>query len=301
MAYLTVILAGATMLVLAVFMAWVLGWANRAFHVQADPRVEQVNAALPGANCGGCGYVGCNEYAEAVVAGEASPDRCTVGGVRCAAAVAKILGVDLAPSWPLRPVVHCAADYDARLKRAAYTGEPTCGAANLVAGVQGCTYGCLGFGDCVAVCRFDAIGMVDGLAVVDYAKCTGCGACEQACPRHIISMIPFKADRVLVVACSSQDPPKIVRENCTVGCIGCGACARLSDLFKMDGSLARVDYDRYDPAADFEPLLAKCPREAMLFVGTPSEKDLAAVADAELPDRVEDDFKTTVDRTDFRG
>jgi len=295
-----ILLAAGTMLALAVFMGFVLGWANRAFHVEVDPRVEQINEVLPGINCGGCGYVGCNEYAEAVAAGEAPPDKCTAGGASCAAAVAKILGIELEASWPRRPVVHCAATREQRLGRHEYRGEQTCGAASLLAGVQGCTYGCLALDDCVEVCNFDAIHIIDGLARVDYEKCVGCGACERACPRHIISMIPFKAERVLVVACSSKDPPKVVRSVCTVGCIGCGACARLSDLFSMADSLAAIDYDRYDPQAG-PAVVAKCPREMRIYVGKPSDTDLAAVAAEELPARVEAEPDSTVDKTQWRG
>ena len=299
--WIVILLAAGTMLALAVFMGFVLGWANRAFHVEVDPRVEQINAVLPGVNCGGCGYVGCNEYAEAVAAGEAPPDKCTAGGASCAAAVAKILGIELEASLPRRPVVHCAATGEQRLRRHEYRGEQTCGAANLLAGVQGCAYGCLALDDCVEACNFDAIHIIDGLATVDYEKCVGCGACERACPRHIISMIPFKAERVLVVACSSKDPPKVVRSVCTVGCIGCGACARLSDLFSMSDGLAAIDYDRYDPQADLAPVVAKCPREMLIYVGKPSDADLAAVAAEELPARVEAKPDSTVDKTQWRG
>ena len=301
MTWIVIILAAGMMLALAVFMAFVLGWANRTFHVDVDPRVEQVNEVLPGVNCGGCGYVGCNEYAEAVVAGEVPPDKCTVGGVSCAAAVAKILGVELDQSWPQRPVVHCAAGYEHRLRRHEYRGEQTCGSANLVAGVQGCIYGCLGLDDCERACDFDAIHMLDGLAVVDYDKCVGCGACERACPRHIISMVPFKAEQMFVVACSNRDPGKLARADCTVGCIGCGICGKLDDLFSVDANLAGIDYERYDPHADFVPVQEKCPRAAMIYVGKPTAKDLAATADEELPERVKADFETTVDKTEWRG
>ncbi|HUS46607.1 MAG TPA: RnfABCDGE type electron transport complex subunit B [Phycisphaerae bacterium] len=300
---LIIALAAATMLALAVVMATILGWANRKFHVEVDPRVEQVTAALPGANCGGCGYVGCNEYAEAVVAGEAPPDKCTVGGASCAAALANILGVDLKPSWPYRPVVHCGATYDQRLGRNEYRGEPTCTAANLIAGVQGCTYGCLGLGDCERACSFDAVHMVDGLATIDYDRCVGCGACERACPRHIISMVPFKAERMLVVACSNKDFGKDVKAVCKVGCLGCKACTRASDLFTVEDNISRIDYDKYDPekmdAANVA--LTKCPMKRIVEVGKPSAKDLAAVADEAASDIVAPDFKTTVDKTEWHG
>ena len=270
---LIVILAAATMLVLAVFMAFVLGWANKTFHVEVDPRIEAVIEALPGANCGGCGLVGCSEYAEAVVAGKAAPDLCTVGGPACAAAVARILGVELEESFPNRPVVHCGARCADRLKRNEYRGEPTCAAADLVAGVQGCTYGCLGLGDCEVACEYDAIHMIDGLAVVDYDKCVGCGACQRACPRNIISMVPFKADRVLVVACSNKDFGKAVKAVCNVGCIGCKACTKVSELLTMSGDLASIDYDKYDADADQTLVAAaeKCPVKCLVFVGAAAE------------------------------
>ena len=157
----TVVLAAAVLVVLAVSMAWVLGWA---FHVEVDPLVEAVVAALPGANCGGCGFVGCGEYAEAVVGGRAAVTLCAPGGTACAAELAQILGVEVDQTDPYRAVVHCAAGYGARLGRVPYEGEPTCAAANLVAGVQGCVFGCLGLSDCTRACDYDAIHTVDGLA-----------------------------------------------------------------------------------------------------------------------------------------
>ena len=301
--YVIVTLAAGTMLALALFMAYVLGWANRTFHVEVDPRIEQVIEALPGANCGGCGYVGCNEYAEAVVLKGEQVNKCTVGGVSCAKALADILGVEVKQTWPYRPVVHCGAKYDDRLKHNPYLGEQTCSAANLISGVQGCAYGCLGLTDCELACAFDAIHIIDGLAVVDYEKCVGCAACERACPRHIISMVPFKAERMLVVACSNKDFGKEVKAVCKVGCTGCRLCEKVSDLFKVEDNLSRIDYDAYDPDKTDDLLAAveKCPMKRLTFVGKPSEKDLAAVAEQKLPAVVEPDFKTTADETEWRG
>jgi len=300
---LVIILAAATMLVLALFMAYVLGWANKAFHVDVDPRIEQVNEALPGANCGGCGYVGCNEYAEAIVAENAPVNLCPVGGESCVAALAKILGIELEAGFPYRPAVHCGAGYDERLDRHDYRGEQTCGAANLISGVQGCTYGCTGFGDCVRVCDFDAIDIIDGLATVDYDKCVGCGACAKVCPRNIISMVPFKAERMLIIACSNKDFGKDVKAVCKVGCIGCKVCERVNDLFRVKDNIARIDYDKYDPEKMGELTVAiqKCPMKRIVSVGKPGYEDLAGVADEETPDIVQADFKTTVDDTEWHG
>jgi len=297
----TMVLAAAVLAVLAVSMAWVLGWANRAFHVEVDPVVEAVAAALPGANCGGCGFVGCGEYAEAVAQGQAAVTLCAPGGTACANELAQILGVEVDQTYPYRAVVHCAARYGDRLGHVPYEGEPTCAAANLVAGVQGCTFGCLGLGDCVQACDYDAIHLVDGLATVDYAKCIGCKACAKACPRNLITMVPFKVERMLVVACSNQDKGPDVKSVCAVGCIGCAGCSRRSELMKMEGNLPVIDYDRYEDESAFTTALEKCPRQSMLFIGRPTAGDLAAVAEETLPDRVEADFKTTIDETQWRG
>ena len=295
-------LAASTLLGMAVVISYVLGWANKAFHVVVDPRVLRVNEVLPGANCAGCGFVGCNEYAEAVVRGEAAVTLCAPGGPSCAAAVAQVMGVEVEQTWPYRAVVHCSARTEQRLGRTAYRGEPTCAAANLVNAVQGCVYGCLGLADCASVCDYDAIHVIDGLATVDYGYCTGCGACIDACPRHIISRIPFKTDEVLVVKCSNEDFGIEVKKVCQVGCIGCKACTRFSDLLVMEGNLPTVDYASESYlAADFTASLDKCPAESLVFVGTPSPQDLQATTDEDLPDRIKSEFETTVDRADWWG
>jgi len=211
------------------------------------------------------------------------------------------MGVEVSPSYPYRAVVHCVAHWDDKLGRRPYRGEPTCAAANLVAGIQGCVYGCLGFGDCTRACRYDAIHVIDGLATVDYDKCVGCKACARACPRNIITMVPFKAERMLVVACSNQEKGPDVKQVCKVGCIGCSACTRHAELISMEGNLPVVDYSRYDERADFALARQKCPRASMVYVGKPSPEDLAAVAEEQLPSRIETDFKTTVDETEWRG
>lgn len=265
----TIGIAAVTMLGMAVIMSYILGWASKKFHVEVDERVEAVLEALPGANCGGCGYLGCSEYAVAVVADNAPVNQCPVGGEGCANEVADIMGVDVGDSVPNRPVVHCGAHFEERQGRTEYRGEMRCAAANLVAGVQGCTFGCLGFGDCVSACDYDAIHIEDGLAVVDYDKCIGCGACVKACPRVIISMTDFHEDKIPSVLCSNLDKGKDVNTVCTKGCIGCKACAKVSDVFAMDKNIAVANTDAYRAEQEASAVegLEKCPKDCIGFIG----------------------------------
>ena len=297
----TVMLAALVLALLAMASAMILGWANQKFHVWVDPKVLSVSDALPGANCGGCGFVGCGEYAEAVAGGQAEVTLCAPGGSGCAESLASIMGVDVKASFPYRAVLHCSAGWDERLGRSMYHGEMTCAAANLVGGYQGCAFGCLGLGDCVDVCDYDAIHITNGLARVTYDNCTGCRACAVVCPRNIISMVPFKAERMMVVACSNEDFGNDVKNVCKTGCIGCKACTRKNDLLEMDGNLPIIDYEAYDPAYDFEPIFDKCRMENLTFIGQPTPEELAAVAHEELPEQIKADFKTTVDDTEWRG
>ncbi len=298
----TISLAAGTLLTMALILTYVLGWANKAFYVEVNPKVEAINIALPGANCGGCSYIGCNEYAEAVVDDGAKVSLCTVGGDSCAEAIADIMGVEVGASLPFRPVVHCRAGYAERLGRSEYEGEQKCIAANLIADVQGCIYGCMGFGDCTRTCDYDAIHIIDGLATVDYEKCIGCGACAKVCPRNIITITPFKNEQIFAVTCSNKDAGKDVSKVCTVGCITCKACTRHSSLFTIEDNLSTINYDAYDPENMDDVLKAadKCPRNGILLVGKPTKQ--ARFADIDADDEiVTPDFKTTVDDTEWRG
>lgn len=303
MTWVTISLSAATMLSMALVLTFILGWASRKFHVDVDRRVLTIMETLPGANCGGCGYVGCGEYAEAVALEHEAVNKCTVGGADCTSAVAGIMGVEVGETFPYRPVVHCGAHYNDRLGRNEYRGEMRCSAANLVTDVQGCTYGCLGFGDCTRVCEFDAIHIIEGLATVEYDKCVGCGACAKACPRKIITITPFKTERMLAVTCTNKDKGKDVIRVCNVGCIGCGACARTSSLFTIENNLSTIDYDAYTPDCSLDVLEAckKCKRQRLVFVGKPSSRELEKAEALEAPGIVAPDFKTTVDDTEWRG
>lgn len=293
----TIVLAVCVMTALAGAFAVVLGWANARWRVEVPLQLRQLQDALPGVNCGACGYVGCNEYAEAVFRGQAQPNLCPVGGAAVARRVAEIMGVEMAETLPMRAVVHCNADYDARLKRAAYSGEQTCISANMVSGVQGCSFGCTGFGDCYEACKFDAVEMVNGLPRIDYENCTGCGACAAVCPRNIISMVPFKVERMAVVACSNQDAGRLVRGVCKAGCIACRACQKLNDNFQVTDNLARLNYDQYDPQKDYDAAAEKCPTKVIVFVG-PVPRDALAT---DIPGGVKPDPDSTAEHAPHRG
>jgi len=238
--------------------------------VEVDERVEAVLEALPGANCGGCGHLGCSEYAVAIATENAPVNKCPVGGENCAIKIASIMGVEVGESVIKRPIVRCGATLDERLGKTDYRGEKRCAAANLVAGVQGCTFGCLGFGDCAVVCKYNAMHIVKGLATVDYNKCVGCGACAKVCPRSIITIAEFNEEEIPSVLCSNKDRGKDVTKVCNKGCIGCKACVKITELFFMEKDLARTDYKAYKAQTHKDSAIEaakKCPNNSISFVG----------------------------------
>lgn len=265
----TIGLAGCTLFGMGIVMSWILGWANKAFQVEVDERVEAILTHLPGANCGGCGFVGCGEYAVAVVADNAPVNKCPAGGPAAAQAIAEIMGVDAGESIPLRAVIHCRAHAAERIGVTEYRGERNCVSAGLVVDIQQCTYGCLGMGDCKNACTYDAITIFDGLATIDYSRCIGCGACVRACPRNIISLVPFTQDTMYVCTCSNQDKAIHVKNVCTVGCMSCGKCAKRSGIITMENNLPQIDYDAYtaEEAAVLDTVSETCPNRQLVKVG----------------------------------
>ena len=255
------------MLGLALLFTITLGVAKVRFHVETDPRIDRINEILPGANCGGCGAAGCASFASSLVEGKLPADGCPVGGPDTSALIAEIMGIEIVASHPLRPVVRCQARSSDRLGRAGYRSIATCAEANVVGGLQACTYGCLGFGDCFDACRYDAIGMVEGLPVIDYKKCTNCGACTHECPRNIIDRVPFPKANIYAVACNNHDPGRAMKNICKVGCIGCGACVKaVGELFEVKSNLAEVNYKDYDKA-EAAPAGEKCPTKVIVAFG----------------------------------
>jgi Na+-translocating ferredoxin:NAD+ oxidoreductase RNF subunit RnfB len=260
--------AGLTMLGLALAFAIVLLIASERLKVQVDPRIEQIAGVLPHASCGACGFPGCDQYAKAVLNDPQLIGRCAPGGASVAAQIAAILNLQVSDQGaPVRPIVRCRAHTGDRTYNAVYAGIPSCIAANALTNAQACKFGCLGFGDCVRACKFGALRVVDGLATVNYKKCTGCAACSKACPRHLIDMVPFSHDPMMTVACSSRENGKTTRAMCQVGCIGCGLCVKQSDAFKVEDNLARLDYAKYEPSGQTEAACNKCPTGVILYRG----------------------------------
>lgn len=253
------------MLGLSVFFSVVLAVADRYLRVEKGPLTEKVEHILPGLNCGACGFPNCRAMAEAMVKGEAAPASCPVGGEDTARLIAEFLGFETGEVTKKLAIVHCGAETSQRKKRANYSGIQTCGAANMVfwGGLE-CKFGCLGFGDCVKNCPFEAIKMVNGLPKVDPEKCSVCGKCVTACPRTIISLEPFKNKEITFVACSSVDKGARVRKICPVGCIACKVCEKLSkSAFEVKDNLAKVDYKKAAPDTDWKLCAEKCPTKTI--------------------------------------
>ena len=260
--------AGLTMFGLGTSFAIVLLIASVKLKVVIDPKIEKIHQALPNLDCGACGFAGCGQYAKSVLQKPELIGRCAPGGQETAEKIASILSLQISDSGPPeRPVVHCRAYTEDKTFFAKYQGIPSCTAANALANVQACKFGCLGFGDCITACKFDALHIVDGLAIVDYDKCTGCGVCSRACPRNIIQMVPFSQENMMTVACSSREAGKTTRSICKVGCIACGLCAKKADVFSVEDNLARLDYEKYQPTEQTETAMDKCPTKVIIYIG----------------------------------
>ena len=232
----------------------VLAAASKLFYVETDPRLDQLNECLPGANCGGCGYAGCNAYAEAVLRGEASVGECASGGNECSQAMAQIMGLPIEAKKRKIAMVRCSGyhrvdDSGNALgvkKKAEYEGFRDCLAASKVGGngPVACKFGCLGFGNCVKACKYDAISVKDGCAVVDREKCVGCKACAKACPRSLITFVEY--DKLTAIPCNSHAKGAVTVRGCSQGCIGCGLCKKIcpEQAITIEGNLAIIDYKK---------------------------------------------------------
>lgn len=261
---------------LGLVAAIILYFVAQKFKVYEDPRIDEVEDILPAANCGGCGFAGCRNFAEALVKSDDISDfYCPVGGNEVMEKAAKILGKEATSQEPKVAVVRCNGSCDHRPKTNQYDGAATCAISSaLYAGETGCQYGCLGFGDCVEACDFDAIHMnpITGLPEVIDSNCTACNACVEACPNNIIELrTRNKKDRKIYVACINEDKGGIAKKSCEVACIGCSKCFKICpfDAITMNNNLAYIDPDKCRLCRKCVP---ECPTNAIIEIGFPPPK-----------------------------
>ena len=270
-----VIVLGAIGLIAAI----VLFAASKKFAVYEDPRIAQVSELLPGANCGGCGFPGCSGMADALVkgadAGSLDGLLCPVGGAETMGKVADLLGMAIANTEPMVAVVRCNGTCEHRPRIAEYAGLRTCAAMHACgAGETACGFGCLGCGDCVAACKFDAIHMNEetGLPEVDDDKCVACGACVKACPRHVIELRKKGVkNRRVYVSCVNKEKGAVAKKGCAVACIGCGKCQKECkfEAITIENNLSYIDFNKCRLC---RKCVATCPTGAIRAVNFPAPR-----------------------------
>lgn len=252
-----------------------LSLASKVFAVKVDPKITQVLDALPGANCGACGFPGCEGLATAIAKGEAAVNSCPIGGQPTADVIASIMGADAGEMVKEVAVVKCKGTSENAKDKYEYDGIEDCRIQTFLAdGCKACSYGCVGCGTCVNVCMFDAIHIVDGVAVVDREKCTACNKCVEICPKHLIELVPYS--NKFIVTCNSNDKGKDVRANCSVGCIGCQICVKNCprEAIDFDNFLAKIDPDK---CINCSICAQKCPTGAIINLRDELKKDKEAV------------------------
>lgn len=274
---------------LGVVLALILVVADKKFAVQEDPRVEKAIEILPGANCGACGYAGCAAYANALIEGKVGIDSCKPGGNEVTQKLATLLGVEeTAEVTPKVARVFCSGGLKEAARDNVYTGIQTCVSAHLIGGEKACLYSCIGYGDCVDACPFDAISMSDnGLPIVDLQKCTGCGECVRICPRNIVGLTEY--DEVIHVYCSSKDKGPVVRKVCKAGCIACKMCERDdgTGAVSVVDNLAVVNH-----GVNKAPLMAakKCPTKVIrVSEPAPGYEEIIEKASKKLETLIQED------------
>ncbi len=260
---------------LGVLFGVLLSIASKAFFVPVDPTVEELHNALPGANCGACGFPGCGGLATALAAGNAPVNACPIGGQAVADKVASILGLNSAAVEHNVAVVLCQGDCDKAKDKYVYEGIQDCRISTTLSdGPKSCSFGCIGCGTCYNVCAFDAIRMINGVAVIDREKCTACNKCVEVCPKEIIELVPY--DNHAIVKCMSEDPGKVVRSNCSIGCIGCQICVKNcpEDAFTFENNLAKIVYDK---CTNCMICVEKCPTKCIINTEAEikADKDIA--------------------------
>jgi len=272
----TIVYTIATLSIIGSSAAVILYFAARRFKVNEDPRIDQVEEALPGANCGGCGFAGCRAFAEACVNnGDLAGLYCPVGGDEVMNLVAGILGLEAVKKDPRKAYIRCNGISVYREKSSAYDGVKTCAIASMVyTGETDCQWGCLGYGDCYDACKFDAVELRPDLGVplINDDNCVACGACVEACPRDLIELRKkFPKDRKVVVACRNQDKGAVAMKACMVACIGCGKCMKECkfDAITIKNNLAFIDSDKCKLC---RKCVSVCPTGAILELNFPQRK-----------------------------
>ena len=266
---------------LGLVLSLILFFVAKKFKVEEDPRIDEVEKVMPGANCGGCGFAGCRAFADAAVkAPNLDNNFCPVGGNDVMKKVAAILGYEMKEKAPMVAVVRCNGTCENRPRTNIYDGVKSCKVkAALYSGDTGCSYGCVGCGDCVAACQFGAISMdpATGLPVVDENKCTACGACSKACPKHVIE-IRNKGPRNMrmYVSCINKDKGPVAKKACAAACIGCGICAKTCthDAITVQDNVAYIDFGKCKLCRECE---AMCPTGAIHGINFPKPLDKDAV------------------------
>ncbi|HPE77717.1 MAG TPA: RnfABCDGE type electron transport complex subunit B [Draconibacterium sp.] len=273
---LTVIYTIATLSIIGTSSAVILYFVAQKFKVFEDPRIDEVEQALPAANCGGCGFAGCRAFAEACVkADDLSDLNCPVGGNETMANVAKLLGLEATQKAPRTAYIRCNGTCDHRPKTSNFDGATTCAiAASVYSGETDCQWGCDGFGDCYNVCEFGAIELRPNLGVplILDDMCVACGKCVDACPKNLIEMRKqFPKNRKIVVACRNKDKGAITRKACDVGCIGCSKCEKECkfDAITIENNLAFIDSDKCKLCRKCVPV---CPTNSILELNFPPRK-----------------------------
>jgi len=258
-----IIMAAAVIGGVGLFVAIFLGVAGNVFAVEIDEKEEAVREALPGANCGGCGYSGCAALAAAIAKGEAPASACVAGGQDVADKIAAIMGTSSEQLDRKVAFVRCSGTCGNTNANFDYSGPSGCLEASNAPGGSGksCRFGCMGFGDCVKACEFDAIHIVNGIAKVDEEKCRDCGKCIAACPKGLITEIPY--GRRPHMACSNKQKGKPVMDACKVGCISCQKCVRSCPVgaITMKDNVPVIDYSL---CVDCEACTAECPRGCLV-------------------------------------
>ena len=261
----SIIVAAAVLSALSALFGAVLVIASRVFRVETDPKEAEIRACLAGANCGGCGYPGCDGYAAAVAKGEADCNCCVAGGSETAEKIAQIMGVSQSAAEKKYAHIMCSGSHGCVHKTFNYYGPRDCRAAMLFGnrGDKACSFACVGLGNCVKACQFGAMKISDGIAKVDRSKCVGCGACVDACPKKIVKLLPER--QRYVPACSSEEKGAQVMKRCYVGCIGCMKCQKECPMqaITVENNLARIDYTK---CVNCGHCAQVCPREIIKHI-----------------------------------